>query len=128
MKQHDSLLIWYVCLFMYLLIKLLEVESDLLLHIQPDAATIAASLKDPKTDHKTPSERALEEIEKKLTTLQVGLEVLMGICSKVPEDKDEDDGEIVQALFVLARLLTTLLQLPLQMLRKLRLLKRRRMR
>lgn len=62
---------------------------------QPDAATIAASLKDPKTDHKTPSERALEEIEKKLTTLQVGLEVLMGICSKVPEDKEEDDGELM---------------------------------
>lgn len=66
----------------------LRLASDL-----PDAATIAAQLKDPKTDHKTTSERGLDQLENRLTTLQIGLEVLLDICSKVPDAKDDDDEE-----------------------------------
>lgn len=67
--------------------------------MKPDAAAIAAQIKSPQTDHKTDGERALEAIESRLTTLQVGLEVLMGICSKVPDgplggDDVEDDAAV----------------------------------
>lgn len=63
--------------------------------LQPDAATVAAQLKDPKTDHKTAEERGLEVIEGRLMTLQIGLEVWTGICSKIPGNGEEEEEEEV---------------------------------
>ncbi|CED85341.1 Armadillo-type fold [Phaffia rhodozyma] len=66
----------------------LELASKL-----PDAATVAAQLKDPKTDHKTAEEIGLEVIEGRLMTLQIGLEIWTGICSKIPGASDDDEEE-----------------------------------
>ena len=39
----------------------------------------------PKSDHKTDSERELEQIETRLRTVQLALEILTGICATLPD-------------------------------------------
>jgi hypothetical protein len=43
------------------------------------------------TDHRSDAEVALERIERKLTTVSVGLEILTGICAGL-EDVQVDDA------------------------------------
>ncbi|KAK7695114.1 hypothetical protein QCA50_002304 [Cerrena zonata] len=48
----------------------------------------------PKSDHKSPAELELEQIENRLRTTQLALEVLTNVCATLPETEPlEDDGE-----------------------------------
>ncbi|KDQ63136.1 hypothetical protein JAAARDRAFT_120264 [Jaapia argillacea MUCL 33604] len=58
----------------------------------------------PKSDHKSTEEMELERIETKLRTVQLGLEMLTGICATLPEpeipledESDEDDDDMEDA-------------------------------
>ncbi|KAF8665307.1 hypothetical protein AX16_000327 [Volvariella volvacea WC 439] len=46
----------------------------------------------PGTDHISPSERQLEELEAKLRTVKLGLEILTGVCATLPDPDLDTDG------------------------------------
>ncbi|KAF8586249.1 ARM repeat-containing protein [Ramaria rubella] len=91
-------------------IKLEEVATavlQLLPSLEPDRDTTAINSSlghAPRSDHKTSSERELEYIEEKLRVTQLSLEILTGVCAKLPEpepileedipEDDEMDGEM----------------------------------
>lgn len=39
----------------------------------------------PMSDHRTPDEKELERIETELLTVQLCLEILTGVCAKLPD-------------------------------------------
>jgi hypothetical protein len=39
----------------------------------------------PKSDHKSPAELTLEHVERRLRVLQLSLEILTGVCARIPE-------------------------------------------
>ncbi len=54
----------------------------------------------PKSDHRTPAEIELAQIERKLRTVQLSLEILTGVCATLPDPEpvveggdDEEEGE-----------------------------------
>ncbi|KAI0094380.1 armadillo-type protein [Irpex rosettiformis] len=54
----------------------------------------------PKSDHKSPAEIELAQIERKLRTVQLSLEILTGVCATLPDPEpvvdeggDEDENE-----------------------------------
>lgn len=53
--------------------------------------------KDVKVDHKSPAEVKLERMERMLSTVGVGLEIVTAICAGLEDAADEDgmdeDGE-----------------------------------
>ncbi|EJC98665.1 uncharacterized protein FOMMEDRAFT_128966 [Fomitiporia mediterranea MF3/22] len=68
---------------------------------EPNVDRNKTSLKNaPKSDHKSPSERELEGIEAKLRNVQLGLEILTGICATLPdpepasEEGDDEDEDV----------------------------------
>ena len=51
----------------------------------------------PKSDHKSPSEIELAQIERRLRTVQLALEIMTGVCATLPDpepavEDDEDEG------------------------------------
>ena len=46
-----------------------------------------------KTDHKSAAETALDQIERSLTTVVVGLEILTGVCAGLEDAELEGEGE-----------------------------------
>ncbi|KAG9121941.1 hypothetical protein FRC07_001876 [Ceratobasidium sp. 392] len=85
-----------------------EVQSTL---AEPPAPLPNPSLKNaklPKSDHKNPAEIALERIERRLRVLELALEILTGVCARIPEpepvedvveeetEEVEDDEEIIE--------------------------------
>jgi hypothetical protein len=47
----------------------------------------------PKSDHKTPEELDLDRIETKLRTIQLGLEILTGVCATLPDPESPTEKE-----------------------------------
>lgn len=46
----------------------------------------------PKTDHKSPAEIELAQIEQRLRTVQLALEILTGICATLPDPEPVAEG------------------------------------
>jgi len=58
------------------------------------AVQIAKLAKGARTDHRSPAELALEKIERSLTTVVVGLEILTGICAGVVDADMDPEAEV----------------------------------
>ncbi|KAI0348220.1 ARM repeat-containing protein [Trametopsis cervina] len=53
----------------------------------------------PKTDHRSPAEIELEQLERKLRNVQLALEILTGVCATLPDPEpaiDSGDEEVVE--------------------------------
>jgi hypothetical protein len=63
----------------------------------------------PQSDHKTATEIELERLESKLRTVQLALEILIGVCATLPdpgpelgaEDPDNDDEGNARIYYIL---------------------------
>ena len=47
----------------------------------------------PKSDHKNPAEIELAQLERKLRTVELSLEILTGVCATLPDPEPIADGE-----------------------------------
>lgn len=62
----------------------------------------------PKSDHKSPIELELGQLENRLRTVQLALEILTGACATLPDpviqtagtenDDDENEGQLLVAI------------------------------
>lgn len=64
----------------------------------PDATTQALNASNkPQTDHRTPAERQMDAIERRLSTLMVALEVITNVCAGLTDDMVEDEDDWVNS-------------------------------
>ena len=61
------------------------------------AVQVAKLAKGARTDHRSPAELELEKIERSLTTVVVGLEILTGICAGVEDSDIDPEAEVEEA-------------------------------
>jgi hypothetical protein len=60
--------------------------------MEPQIRNIELQETVPVSDHKTTAELELEQLEGRLRTVQLSLEILTGACATLPDSSGDDNG------------------------------------